>query len=185
MAQGDFIKELKEAAEALNKARKQGTIDGKTQEEQMNRMLEMHEAIVSKKREGFKWDLKSETIGKNISRWAKGKVDDANNLKKVKRQLKKEDKAISNMLKLEKKIGKDLSKEQKAHLKGKIEQAKVEKKISDVNYKMAKKSSSKLGGIMAGVSNFGSIASNLLSPLSGIFKLAMSIGTAIDRKSVV
>lgn len=181
MAQTDFINDLKNAAEALNKARKDGIIDQNTQEEQMNRMLDMHDAIISKKKEGFQWDLKSETIGKNIKRWAKGKVDDANNLKKVKKQLVKEDRAINRMVKLEKKLASQLTDEQKKHLKGKIEQAKVEKGISDVNYKMAKASSSKLGGVMAGVSNFGSIASNLLSPLSGIFKLALSIGTALFK----
>jgi len=181
MAQGDFMKDILNASKALNEARKEGIIDGAKQEEQMNRMLNMHEAIISKKEESFKWDLKSETIGKNIKRWAKGKIDDANNLKKVKKDLAKQDKAIKRMGDIEKKLSKELSKEQKIHLSNKIKQAKVEKEIADVNYKMAKKASSKLGGVMAGVSNIGNIAGNLLSPLSGIFKMALSIGTAIFK----
>ena len=181
MAQGDFMKDILNASKALNEARKEGIIDGAKQEEQMNRMLNMHEAIISKKEEAFKWDLKSETIGKNIKRWTKGKIDDANNLKKVKKNLIKQDKSIKRMGDIEKKLSKELSKEQKIYLSNKIKQAKVEKEIADVNYKMAKKSSSKLGGVMAGVGNIASIAGNLLSPLSGIFKMALSIGTAIFK----
>ena len=143
MAQGDFMKDILNASKALNEARKEGIIDGAKQEEQMNRMLNMHEAIISKKEEAFKWDLKSETIGKNIKRWTKGKIDDANNLKKVKKNLIKQDKSIKRMGDIEKKLSKELSKEQKIYLSNKIKQAKVEKEIADVNYKMAKKSSSK------------------------------------------
>lgn len=181
MAQGDFFSDLSNAADKLNKAVKDGVINNATQEQQMERMLEMYEAINAKKEAGFKWDLKSETIGANIRRWGKGMVDDANNLKKAKKGLKIQQEGINKLNDLELKLIKEGKKETAELVKKKKEQAVLEKEISEVNFNVAKSASSKLGSVMAGFSNFGKSAINLFSPLSGIFSFILGTAFSIGK----
>jgi hypothetical protein len=181
MAQGDFFSDLSNAADKLNQAAKDGVINNSTQEQQMERMLEMYEAINAKKEAGFKWDLKSETIGANIRRWGKGMVDDANNLKKAKKGLKIQQEGINKLNDLELKLIKEGKKETAELVKKKKEQAVLEKEISQVNLNVAKSASSKLGSVMAGFSNFGKSAINLFSPLSGIFSFILGTVFSIGK----
>ena len=88
MAQGDFFGNLNAAMNTLNAAKKQGVITAQQEEEHINNMLSMYDAINAKKAAGREWDLKTQTVWGNMKRFAKEMTEDAENLKKAKKEIK-------------------------------------------------------------------------------------------------
>lgn len=178
MAQGDIFGNLDGALKKLDAAKKANIITAQEEESHINRMLSMYDAINAKKAAGREWDLKTQSIYQNLKRFGKEMAEDAENLKKAKKGLKKTEDEISNMGKvayeLEKKGNKaaaDLVKKKKAQLE-------LEKEIQEVNYEMAKSSVSKLGQAL---NMFGKVGGFLSSSFGGLFSMFGNIlGAAFD-----
>jgi hypothetical protein len=185
MAQADFFNNLEGAQKKLDAARKAGIISAQEEESHINRMLSMYDAINAKKAAGREWDLKTQSIYQNLKRFGKEMAEDAENLKKAKKGLKKTEVEISNMAEVAKKLedkgnqaAADLVKKKKAQLE-------LEKEIQEVNYEMAKSSVSKLGQAL---NMFGKVGGFLSSSFGGLFSMfgnilgaAWDIGKAIFK----
>ncbi len=111
MAQADFFNNLDGALNKLTDARKKGIISQQQEEDHINKMLSMYDAINAKKAAGREWDLKTQSIWGNLKRFAKEMAEDADNLKKAKKNLKKTEDEIVNLGKVANELEKRGNKE--------------------------------------------------------------------------
>jgi hypothetical protein len=183
MGQADFFGNLEGAQKKLDAARKAGIISAQQEEEHINSMLSMYDAINEKKAIGREWDLKTQSVYQNLKRFGKEMAEDAQNLKKAKKSLKKTEDDIVNMGKVADELTRRGNKEAAALVKKKKEQLQVEKEIEEVNYQTAKSSVSKMGqalnmfGKVGGFlsSNFGGLASIFSGILGTVFNIGMGL----------
>jgi hypothetical protein len=185
MAQADFFNNLEGAQKKLDAARKAGIISAQEEESHINRMLSMYDAINAKKAAGREWDLKTQSIYQNLKRFGKEMAEDAENLKKAKKGLKKTEVEISNMAEVAEQLEKKGNKAAADLVKKKKAQLELEKEIQEVNYEMAKSSVSKLGQAL---NMFGKVGGFLSSSFGGLFSMfgnilgaAWDIGKAIFK----
>jgi hypothetical protein len=178
MAQADFFNNLDGALNKLTDARKKGIISQTQEEDHINKMLSMYDAINAKKAAGREWDLKTQSIWGNLKRFAKEMAEDADNLRKAKKNLKKTEDEIVNMGKVANELEKRGNKEAAKLVKKKKEQLELEKEIQEVNYQTAKGSVSGLGRAF---DLFGKVGGTLTNVFGGLFSLFGSIlSTAWD-----
>jgi len=178
MAQADFFGNLEGAQKKLDAARKAGIISAQQEEEHINSMLSMYDAVNEKKAIGREWDLKTQTIYQNLKRFGKEMVEDAENLKKAKKSLKKTEDDIVNMGKVANELEKRGNKEAADLVKKKKAQLEIEKDIEEVNYQIAKKSVSRMGQAL---NFFGKVGGTLKNVFGGLFSVFGSIlGAAFD-----
>jgi hypothetical protein len=178
MAQADFFNNLDGALNKLTDARKKGIISQQQEEDHINKMLSMYDAINAKKAAGREWDLKTQSIWGNLKRFAKEMAEDADNLKKAKKNLKKTEDEIVNLGKVANELEKRGNKEAAKLVKKKKEQKELEKEIQEVNYQTAKGSVSGLGKAF---DLFGKVGGTLTNIFGGLFSLFGSIlGVAWD-----
>ena len=138
----------------------------------------MYDAINAKKAAGREWDLKTQSIWGNLKRFGKEMAEDAENLKKAKKGLKKTEVEISNMAEVAKKLEEKGNKAAADLVKKKKAQLEVEKEIQEVNYETAKSSVSKLGQAL---NMFGKVGGFLSSSFGGLFSMFGNIlGAAFD-----
>ena len=178
MAQADFFSNLDGALSKLDAAKKANIISQDQEEAHINKMLSMYDAINAKKAAGREWDLKTQSIWGNLKRFAKEMAEDAENLKKAKKSLKKTEDEIVNMGKVANELEKRGNKEAADLVKKKKAQLEIEKEIQDVNYQTAKSSVSGLGRAF---NMFGKVGGVLTNVFGGLFSLFGSIlGAAWD-----
>ena len=183
MAQADIFGNLDGALKKLDAAKKANIITGQQEEEHINRMLSMYDAINAKKAAGREWDLKTQSVYQNLKRFGKEMADDVDKLKKAKKGLKKTEVEISNMAEVAEQLEKKGNKAAADLVKKKKAQLELEKEIQEVNYEMAEKSISKMGkalnmmGKAGGFlsSNFGGLASIFSGILGTVFNIAKAI----------
>jgi hypothetical protein len=178
MAQADFFGNLDGALSKLDAAKKANIITAQQEEEHINKMLSMYDAINAKKAAGREWDLKTQSVYQNLKRFGKEMAEDAENLKKAKKGLKKTEVEISNMAEVAKKLEEKGNKAAADLVKKKKAQLEVEKEIQEVNYETAKSSVSKLGQAL---NMFGKVGGFLSSSFGGLFSMFGNIlGAAFD-----
>jgi hypothetical protein len=178
MGQAGFFDNMDGALKKLKAAKDANIISANQEEEHINSMLSMYDAINAKKAAGREWDLKTQTIWQNIKRFGKEMVEDAENLKKAKKSLKKTEDDIVNMGKVANELEKRGNKEAADLVKKKKAQLELEKEIQEVNYETAKKSVSKMGQAL---NFFGKVGGTLKNVFGGLFSVFGSIlGAAWD-----
>lgn len=178
MAQADFFGNLDGALSKLDAAKKANIITAQQEEDHINKMLSMYDAINAKKAAGREWDLKTQTVYQNIKRFGKEMAEDAESLKKAKKSLKKTEDDIVNMGKVANELEKRGNKEAADLVKKKKAQLEIEKEIQDVNYQTAKSSVSRMGQAL---NIFGKVGGTLKNVFGGLFSVFGSIlGAAFD-----
>ena len=168
MAQADFFGNLDGALSKLDAAKKANIITAQQEEEHINKMLSMYDAINAKKAAGREWDLKTQSVYQNLKRFGKEMAEDAENLKKAKKGLKKTEVEISNMAEVAKQLEQKGNKAAADLVKKKKAQLEVEKEIQEVNYETAKSSVSKMGQAL---NMFGKVGGFLSSSFGGLFSM--------------
>jgi len=169
MAQADFFNNLDGALNKLTDARKKGIISQQQEEDHINKMLSMYDAINAKKAAGREWDLKTQSIWGNLKRFAKEMAEDADNLKKAKKNLKKTEDEIVNLGKVANELEKRGNKEAAKLVKKKKEQKELEKEKGSVS------------GLGKAFDLFGKVGGTLTNIFGGLFSLFGSIlGVAWD-----
>lgn len=178
MAQADFFGNLDGALSKLDAAKKANIITAQQEEDHINKMLSMYDAINAKKAAGREWDLKTQTIYENIKRFGKEMAEDAENLKKAKKGLKKTEVEIKTMAEVAEQLEKKGNKAAADLVKKKKAQLELEKEIQEVNYETAKSSVSRMGQAL---NFFGKVGGTLGNVFGGLFNVFGSIlGAAWD-----
>jgi hypothetical protein len=183
MGQAGFFNNLDGALSKLDAAKKANIISAQQEEDHINKMLSMYDAVNAKKAAGREWDLKTQSVWGNLKRFGKEMAEEAQSLKKAKKSLKKTEDDIVNMGKVANELEKRGNKEAADLVKKKKAQLEIEKEIQDVNYQTAKSSVSKMGqafnmfGKVGGFisSNFGGLGSIISGILGTVFNLGIQL----------
>ncbi len=182
MAQNNFFDKLNDTMKNLEQARQNGIISATQEKEHINEMLSMYDAINAKKATGREWDLKTQTIWGNLKRFGKEMADDAENLRKAKKTLKKTEDEINNLGKVYNELMARGNKEAADMIKKKKKQLELEKEIQSVNYDTAKSSVSRMGSAFNMIRTTGLSISNIFGGVFSFFGGILSAAFGIAKK---